>query len=131
MTLSVEYLKKLGACWTAAQLAAAAESWPSPTPTWAWFLGERLSSMPRADAALRVTVACSHIGFARLRAPERPGVILRFARKCSDEQLQALCVALGAWLDSTEAIGADASSAFEALSVVLAEPLPEIVEVAP
>ena len=102
MPVSVELIRSLGACWSPAQLAQAEASWPSPTPSWAWFLGERLQPMSRAEAMLRVQVALGHIAKARLEAPERPRVMADIFSISPSIKFAAACNALGAWLDAQD-----------------------------
>jgi len=110
MPLSVEYIQSLGACWTPAQLAESAQSWPSPTPSWSWFLGERLAPLSRPEALLRVQVALAHVVKAKLDAPARPRAMHQFFRACTAEQFTAGCQALGGWLDAADGPSFDALS---------------------
>src|SRR6266545_6260503 len=125
MPITLEYLRQLGACWTDAQLEAAAASWPPPSSrTWDWWLGDRLAGLPRADVLLRVHVAVAHGVAMQLVVPPQ-GAVVRFAKKCSDEQLRRLLNAYGPLLDDPTN-----RNAIDALLAVLREPLPAP-EVAP
>jgi hypothetical protein len=98
--ITIEYLRDaLRVCWPAARLAAAAQEWPA-NPTWAWWLGERLAAMPRADKLERVSVAIAHVRFQRMQAPASARDLWLWAREASEAQLQAGGAALGAWLDT-------------------------------
>jgi len=101
--LSVAYIQSLGVCWTPAQLAEAALSWPSPTPSWSWFLGERLPLLTRSAALLRVQVALAHVVVQQMAAPKSPREVLNFCRTCTDLKFATLCQAFGAWLDTPDA----------------------------
>jgi soluble lytic murein transglycosylase-like protein len=101
--LSVEYIQSLGACWSPAQLAEAALSWPSPNPSWSWFLGERLQPLTRSAALLRVQVALAHVVVQQMTAPKSPREVFSFCRTCTDPKFVAVCQAFGAWLDAPDA----------------------------
>lgn len=98
-TITVEYLRRLGACWPESKLRDAAKSWPSPT-TWAWFLGDRLGGMHRGEQLERVHVALAHVAFQKISLPVSPGQIAAIAKTCGQPELLAMSDALGAVLDS-------------------------------
>jgi hypothetical protein len=124
MQLTVENLKRLGSCWTTAQLEEAAKSWPT-VATWAWFIGPRLHDMVREEAMLRVQLALKAIAFDRTPAPLSPGALSKWLKTASDSEFAQCTDALGAWLDAT-----GDGELYSRLATILAE-APGIVEVAP
>lgn len=98
-TITVEYLMRLGACWSAAKLREAAKLWPSPSPSWAWFLGDRLTGMHRAEMLERVHVALAHVMLQKITLPMAPGELAELCKNCGEPELLALCEALGELLD--------------------------------
>jgi len=118
MPITVEQLRKLGVCWSDEQLAKAAESWPAPASRlWSWWLGDRLDTMERADSLLRVHVAAAYAKSLQLTI--NTGALVKFARKCSGDQLARTCRAFGLLLDDPTD-----GNALDALRAVLQEPLP-------
>lgn len=111
MPLSVQYIESLGVCWSPAQLAEAAASWPSPTPSWSWFLGERLRPWTRRECMLRIQVALAHVVRSNLAAPLRPGAIHEFLRTCDPTTFVTACDALGKWLDTEDELSRAAFAA--------------------
>ena len=96
---SIEYLTTvLRVCWPLERLKTAAAEWPA-SPTWAWWLGDRLATMSDAEALLRVQVALTHAAAQRLPLPMKYGEANQLFKTFHGAQLQAAAAALGAWLD--------------------------------
>lgn len=96
---SIEYLTNvLRVCWPLERLKLAAADWPA-SPTWAWWLGDRLATMSDADALLRVQVALTHAAAQRVPLPMKYGECNSAFKSFHGAQLQAAAAALGAFLD--------------------------------
>lgn len=112
--ISVEYLRRLGVCWSPARLRAAAKEWPA-NPTWAWFLGARLADMNRPQVLDRVHVALGHVALQKISLPTAPGQIAEIAKTSGDAELLSLCEALGEALDLADQPGEAYAAALEGL----------------
>ncbi len=116
MTISLDYLQSLGLCWSKEKLAEAAKSWPSPTPTWSWWLGDRLDAMAAEDAAMRFQVAVQSALVRKLRLPVRHGQLLHTVRYGTVSARMRIGRALGAYLDAVDdGKSAERDSAYELL----------------
>jgi hypothetical protein len=113
--LSIAYLKSLRLCWADDALDQAGLTWPD-VPTWVWFLGARLHTLPRPAVLQRLAVAHAQAQRLNLVFPEnwtRPrklGAQFKDARAYSDAELWIYLAEFGALLDTADA-EADAEKA--------------------
>lgn len=121
---TVEELKALGSCWTEQELHEAATTWPSANPSWTWFLGARLTAMPREQALLRLQMASAALYRAGTRLPRvrRLTDLVKYAKACNSLQLAELGAAMGALLDGN---GNGAEAAENVAKVLSQSPRPE------
>jgi hypothetical protein len=100
---TLEYIARLGTCWTRAKLDAARERSPLPDPpTWSAFLGSRLSTMTLPEVFERVQVALQHVSLQRVPMPqgERAGEMWKRCRAMEKPELLSFAENLGVFLDS-------------------------------
>jgi hypothetical protein len=123
MTLSLAYLKELGACWSDEQLEEAAKQWPSATPTWSWFLGERLDGLELDAFVLRMWMAAQHAHRRRIALPLKPAAVVAAAKAAEPKQRLRIASAFGAYLDAVadvDAAATDTQQVYRALATALA-----------
>jgi hypothetical protein len=98
-----DYIKRLGSCWSAADLADAVKAANTPDdPSWAWFLGSRLAAFGKRAVLDRVLVALQHVHLQRIALPqaERAGQLWRRCQAMSEPELMTFAETLGVFLDS-------------------------------
>jgi len=104
-----DLIRKLAVCWPEDRLRERAKLWPEPL-TWEWFLGDRCDQYSHAECCEILATPIAYVQSARVQLPD--GIELRkiwIARKNGDKpQLLAAMIALGAYLDAWDAVGAAA-----------------------
>lgn len=96
--ITVQYLLRLGVCWTRSKLGEASKAWPNSV-TWSWFLGSRLATLERTDIMARVHVALAHVALHFIRLPMPPGQLAELCKAASAPQVLVVLEHLGALLD--------------------------------
>jgi hypothetical protein len=97
-----EYIKRLGSCWSADDLADAVRAANTPAdPSWSWFLGSRLGALDAHAVRQRVLVALQHVHLQGIVLPnERAGEMWRRCQEMAKPELLTLAETLGVFLDT-------------------------------
>lgn len=100
---TLEYIARLGSCWTPSKLTAARQNAALPDPpTWTAFLGPRMSDWTPADILLRVLVALQHVSLQRIALTdgESAGSAYKRCKAMDKPELLVFAQTLGVFLDT-------------------------------